>query len=91
MLLQESSKFENCKGINAIVNFQYRMNNNVRWIKYSILNLKWKLVLCIYELSTNFKELWCQKENSSSAIPENTSLFDLQTLSQEKIIWVQEI
>ena len=78
MLLQESSKFENFKGITAIVNFQYRMNNNVRWIKYSILNLKWKLV------STNFKELWCQKENSSSAIPENTSLFDLQTLSQEK-------
>ena len=91
MLLQKSSKFENCKGINAIVNFQYRMNNNVRWIKYSILNLKWKLVLYIYELSTDFKELWCQKENSSPAIPENTSLFDLQTLSQEKIIWVQEI
>ena len=33
----------------------------------------------------------CQKEILSSAIPENNSLFDLQTLSQEKIIWVQEI
>ena len=30
MLLQESSKFENCKGITAIVNFQYGMNKNVR-------------------------------------------------------------
>ena len=67
------------------------MNNDARWIKNSILNLNWKLVLCIYELLTDFKELWCQKENSSSAIPENTSLFDFQTLSQEKIIWVQEI
>ena len=36
--------------------------------------------LLIIQIWKKIFENWCQKENCSSAIPENTSLFDLQTL-----------
>ena len=37
--------------------------------------------LLIIQIWKKIFENWCQKENCSSAIPENTSHFDLQTLS----------
>ena len=84
------------KKTNQIPAVIIRCLQKVRKVRFTVAKAQIFPILtygdCIIFISTykSFKsrryEDWCQKEILSSAVPENNSLFDLQTLSQEKIV-----